>query len=329
VNDINLSKNELTKIVLRYPSKKILVIGDVMLDEYIWGTVKRISSEAPVPVVEVRKRIYAVGGAGNAAANITSLGGQAKLGGIIGEDQQALILLKELNKLSIKSRGILIDKNFPTITKTRIIAHEQQVVRLDIESCKNIETDLEDKLLSWAERSMYSVQACIISDYGKNVISVRIAQSVIKMAQNLNIPVVVDPKGLDYKKYIGATVITPNIQEAERALNCEINNEADLNKAGIKLNRLLAGCAVLITRGSAGMSLFIDGDKAIDISTIAKRLYDVTGAGDTVVSTLSMSLAVGATLEQAAFLANQAAGLVVEKLGTATVSGNELANSLN
>jgi len=329
VNDINIRKNKLAKIISGYSSKKILVIGDVMLDEYIWGTVIRISPEAPVPVVEVKKRIYTLGGAGNVAANITSLGGQAKLGGIIGEDERALILLKELNKLSIKSEGILKDKNYPTITKTRIIAHDQQIVRLDIESCRNIENDLEDKLLSWADRSMSSVQACIISDYGKNVISVRIAQSVITMAQNLNIPVVVDPKGLDYKKYIGATIITPNIQEAQCVLNCEINNGDDLYRAGIKLNDLVQGSAVLITKGAAGMSLFIDGDKAIDIPTIAKRLYDVTGAGDTVVSTLSISLAAGATLEQAAFLANQAAGLVVGKLGTATVSCNELVKSLN
>jgi len=325
----NLNKTDLKNLIQKFSGKNILVIGDIMLDEYIWGVVNRISPEAPVPVVEVKKRIYAAGGAGNTAANIASLGGLVLLGGVIGKDQQAVVLKNELSKLNINSSGILQVDTCPTVTKTRVMANKQQMVRLDIELCQNIGTKLEDRLLKWVEESIKNIQACVISDYGKNVISERISQSVIKIARRLKIPVIVDPKGLDYTKYREATIITPNIQEAERALNCEINNEADLNKAGIKLNRLLAGCAVLITRGSAGMSLFVEGGKVIDIPTTAKHLYDVTGAGDTVVSTLSMSLSVGATLTQAAYLANQAAGVVVEKLGTAAVSAEELINSID
>ena len=328
VNMSNLIKTDL-EIIKEFRGKRILVIGDIMLDEYIWGRVKRISPEAPVPVVEFCKRVYAAGGAGNAAVNISSLGGEVLLGGIIGNDQQALILKSELKKSGVNIVGILQDHAYPTITKTRIMAHEQQVVRLDIEFCCNIGTELEDKLLNWVEESMKNIQACIISDYGKNVVSERIAKEIISITRNFKIPVIVDPKGFDFNKYREATIVTPNIQETERALNCEINNEADLNKAGIKLNRLLAGCAVLITRGSAGMSLYTGGEKVIDIPTTVKHLYDVTGAGDTVVSTLSMSLSAGATLMQAAYLANQAAGVVVEKLGTATVSAEELINSLD
>ena len=319
---------KLTHILSDFEGKNVLIIGDLMLDEYVWGNVKRISPEAPVPVVNVKNRTYMAGGAGNTASNIASLGGIAKIIGVIGDDLQGDLLREKLGELGISTSGLEYDTGQPTITKTRIIANKQHVVRVDIENRQELNSEIQSRIIKNIESELHNVQAVIISDYGKQIVTKEISEFTIRMAQKNKIPVIVDPKGNDFKKYKGATVITPNILETEYALNIEINSEDDLVNAGKKLNDFINGTAILITRGSEGMSLFINGGTIVHIPAVARNLYDVTGAGDTVVSTIAMALAAGAALEDSVYLANQAAGLVVEKLGTATVTKNELLKTI-
>lgn len=314
--------------IKNFQDKRILVVGDVMLDEYMWGSVKRISPEAPVPVVNVDKKTYMAGGAGNTAANISALGGNATIAGIIGDDTQGALLRQKLGELGIETSGLIMDSSHPTITKTRIIANKQHVVRVDVEKRYALGSEIREKLLQTVESTIGTVQAVVISDYGKHVVTAEVCGAVISMAQKHNIPVIADPKGNEYAKYRGATIITPNILETEKALNIEISGEAELIEAGNELNRFIGGSAILITRGPEGMSLFVNGGKIVHFPAVARALYDVTGAGDTVVSTLAMSLAANASLEDAVYLSNLAAGLAVEKLGTATVTVQELRNVL-
>jgi D-beta-D-heptose 7-phosphate kinase/D-beta-D-heptose 1-phosphate adenosyltransferase len=311
-----------------FPGKRILLVGDVILDEYIWGDVRRISPEAPVPVVEVRRRTYLPGGAANAAANVVGLGGDALLGGVIGRDPQAGQLSQALAQARIAADGLIVDPERLTTTKTRIIAHSQQVVRMDAEQRTPLPAATEDALLRWAERHLRNVDACILSDYAKGVVSTRLAQEFIRRARQAGKPIVVDPKGTDYARYRGATVIKPNIHEVERVLKQEIHDDADLQEAGSRLTALLEGTAVLVTRGARGMSLFRPGVAPVHIATVAQNVFDVTGAGDTVVATLAIALGAGAPFEQAVLLANRAAGIVVGKIGTATVTLDELQGTL-
>lgn len=314
----------LLALVERFVGQTVLILGDVMLDEYIWGEVRRISPEAPVPVVELRRRTYVPGGAANTAANVVSLGGRARLGGVVGQDHQAKALDEALRQHGVDAEGLLVDDERPTTTKTRIVAHSQQVVRVDSEQSVPLRIELEDTLLRWAEKRLADADACVLSDYAKGVVSARLAERFIHMTRQAAKPVIVDPKGTNYTKYRGATVIAPNIHEAGQAVNREINSDADLLEAGRQLSDPLEGTALLITRGSQGMSLFLNGAQMAHIPATARHVFDVTGAGDTVVSTLALALAAGAGLEQAARLANRAAGVVVGKVGTATVTLDEL-----
>jgi D-glycero-beta-D-manno-heptose-7-phosphate kinase len=316
------------EIVAAFPGKRVLVIGDVMLDEYIWGEVRRISPEAPVPVVEARRRTYMPGGAGNTAANVVSLGGQAMLGGVVGRDYQAVKLSEALQQNGIEAAGLVVDEARPTTTKTRIVAHSQQVVRVDCEERTPLPAHLEDTVLQWVETCMGKADACILSDYSKGVVSTRLAADVIHLARQAGRPVVVDPKGTNYTKYRGATVVTPNVYEAGRALDREVEAEGDFLEVGQRLLDILDGAALLITCGAQGMSLFTKGASTLHIAANARNVYDVTGAGDTVVSMLALALAAGATLKQAIDLANCAAGIVVGKFGTATVSLAELSDHM-
>jgi rfaE bifunctional protein kinase chain/domain len=295
-----------------------------MLDEYIWGEVRRISPEAPVPVVEVHRRIYVPGGAANAAANVVSLGGGALLGGVVGPDHAAAKLAETLIQYGMDCEGLIVDHERPTTTKTRIVAKNQQVVRVDSEQRTALPIHLEDVLLRWAGKHLQEVDACILSDYAKGVVSTQLADCFVHMTRQVGKPLVVDPKGTNHVKYRGATVVTPNTYEAERALNPEINSESDLIEAGWQLSGLLGASALLITRGPQGMSLFLKGAQPLHMATTAHSVFDVTGAGDTVISTLAMALAAGATLEQAAHLSNRAAGIVVGKFGTTTLTLDEL-----
>jgi D-beta-D-heptose 7-phosphate kinase/D-beta-D-heptose 1-phosphate adenosyltransferase len=311
-------------ILSRIPGTEVVIIGDVMLDEYIWGEVRRISPEAPVPVVEAQTQTYAPGGAANVAANVVSLGGVAYLGGLVGKDSAATRLKSVLTECGIQATGLASDPTRPTTRKTRVIAHSHQIVRVDYEEKRPLPEPQARTLLRWVGKRLATAGACVVSDYSKGVATPDFAQRVIASARRRGKPVVVDPKGADYARYKGATVITPNLHELEIAVGMEARDELSLRGAAQSLMQLLPGTTVLVTRGAQGMSLFIPGRAPVHIPTFARNVYDVTGAGDTVVSALALALATGAELESAAHLANRAAGIVVGKLGTAHVTSEEL-----
>ncbi len=316
-------------LLLRLAQTSVLVVGDIMLDEFIWGEVRRISPEAPVPIVEAKRRSYAPGGAGNVATNVVSLGGRAYLGGLVGDDNSAQQLRRVLEECGVCGAGLTIDPLRPTTTKTRIIAHSQQMARVDSEIRSPMPSELAESLLAWVDKTLPNAGACVVSDYNKGVIASGFAEAVIQRARRAGKPVIVDPKGAEYAKYRGATLITPNLHELEVAVGREIHNDADLYAAVLLLAETLPDTALLVTRGAQGMSLFQQGRESVHIPTVARNVYDVTGAGDTVVSTLALALGAGAEMEASARLANRAAGIVVGKVGTARVSYEELAEGLD
>lgn len=305
----------------------VLAIGDLMLDEYVWGEVARISPEAPVPVVNIRRRSHAPGGAANVAAGVAALGGRALVGGAVGDDAAAAAMRDALTTTGVEPEGLVVDPSRPTTTKTRVIAHAQQVVRTDFEDRSPLPAAVEGELLEWMRRRLPEADAVVISDYRKGVVSAAVAQGIIAAAAAAGKPVVVDPKGLDYANYRGATVITPNAHDAAQAANVHMENEDDLLKAARRLSELCGDAALLITRGAAGMTLFA-GNGRIEVPAEARSVYDVTGAGDTVVAVLAVALGRGLPLVDAVGLANTAAGIVVGKVGTSTVTLEELGERL-
>jgi rfaE bifunctional protein kinase chain/domain len=312
------------EIVRAFAGKEVLIVGDVMLDEYVWGKVRRISPEAPVPVLDFTHRTRQPGGAANTAANVLSLGGRALLGGAVGDDEQGKLLLELLRAAGGDVHGLVVAAGRRTTTKTRLIAHSQQVIRVDYEHAEPLPAPREDELLAWAERHMAQADVCVLSDYAKGVVSERLAERFIELARRSGKPVLVDPKGTSFAKYRGATLVKPNLLEVERFLNQEIREEPGMLAAGQRLVEALGGSAVLVTRGPEGMSLFRRSTPPVHIPSAAQAVYDVTGAGDTVVGTLALALAAGAALDLAARLANRAAGIVVGKVGTAQVTPEEL-----
>ncbi len=323
------AKKSILNVLGKILGKRILIIGDLMLDEYVFGDTNRISPEAPVVVVEVQKKIQKAGGAANVAMNVASLGGVALLGGIVGRDRQASQLRRELTKQDIDIRGVLTDRSRPTTTKTRILSRNQNLVRVDSEIRKPINSELEKKILIWMKKNINKADGCIITDYNKGVVTRRVASTLIDLARRAHKPVVVDPKGTDYSKYVGATVVTPNLHEAQSLTSQSVNHQSDLVKIGKKLSRLLKGSSLLITQGENGMTLFEPQTQPYHITAAKRSIFDVTGAGDTVVSTLALFLAGGAKLNQAAYCSNKAAGIVVSKIGTDTVSYDELRCEIN
>ena len=314
----------LRRILAAFSGKRVLVAGDVMLDEYIWGDAWRISPEAPVPVVEVRQRTVLPGGAANAAANVASLGGRTLLLGVIGADWRGEKLRETLAQRGVAADGLVIDSARVTTTKTRIMAHGKHVVRFDEEQKTELAIPLEDELLAWAAKQVPTVDACVLSDYSKGVVSSRFAERFLEMARQAAKPAIVDPKGADFCKFRGATLVKPNLAEARRSCRLDSDSTVPLLEIGRILVERLEGSAVLITCGREGMSLFRGGQSPITIPSVARTVFDVTGAGDTVTGTLALALAAGATAEQAAYLANRAAGIVVGKVGTAAVTQEEL-----
>lgn len=308
----------------QFAGKRILVIGDVILDEYIIGDVKRISPEAPVPVVEIEKRIYQPGGAANTAANVAALGGDVRLCGLVGNDPHAAIFKNEIGTHKISGDGIFSDDSRPTTTKTRIIAHDQQITRADDEKTHDLSPELEQQVLAWLDQELKNTAVCILSDYLKGILTDTLTPAIIQKAKEHNIPVVIDPKGKDFTKYSGATLIKPNKFELEQATNRKIDTEEEIIEAGNELLAVLNGTSLLVTRGSKGMSLFHNQNPPVHIPANTRTVYDVTGAGDTVISVIALATACGASLEEAARLANFAAGIVVGKLGTATLTTGEI-----
>jgi len=324
-----LAKNiDIDRLLQRFGKTTLLVVGDIMLDEFIWGTVSRISPEAPVPVVAVNHETLLLGGAANVVNNVHSLGGRALLNGIIGDDRMGKTLTNLLADRGINVEGVVKEPRRPTTVKTRIIAHSQQVVRFDREIVDAIHPDNQGRLLDYVKACSSDVDGIIISDYGKGVVTPELMQFVVDRSRSNGKLIAVDPKMDNFEYYKGVTIITPNNAEAEAAAGKQIKDEDSLVEVGERLLDRFASEAVLVTRGEHGMVLFERTGKTTKIPTVAKEVYDVTGAGDTVIGVLTLALASGSDFRQAAVLANYAAGIVVAKVGTATVTPAELKNAV-
>jgi D-glycero-beta-D-manno-heptose-7-phosphate kinase len=304
--------------------RRVLVVGDVMLDEFLWGRVARISPEAPVPVVEITSESFHLGGAANVAANVRSLGGRAVVAGIVGSDLGGDKLRRALQAAGVDDALAVADGGRPTTLKTRIIAHHQQVVRADREQAEDMGGAEEAAVLDGVRRALPGAHAVVISDYQKGVVTPRVVKAVRDLARRRRVPVLVDPKVRHFTLYRGVTLVKPNQAAAEQATGLRIRDEASLQAAGERILKMLRCAAALITRGEHGLSLFQAGRPPAHIAAAAREVFDVTGAGDTVIATLGLALAAGASLEDAARLANCAAGVVVGKLGTATAEPAEV-----
>ncbi|GBE06565.1 MAG TPA: D-glycero-beta-D-manno-heptose-7-phosphate kinase [Nitrospirae bacterium] len=313
--------------VKKFPGTGVLVIGDLMVDRYIWGNVNRISPEAPVPVVEVSKEDRLLGGAANVANNISSLGGRTYIIGVIGDDERGRVLLEMLKNKGINAEGIITVAGRPTTVKTRIYAHDQQVVRFDREIKDEIDNKTISLVLERVKRRLPEIKAIILSDYCKGVITKKLVKKLLETI-GPRVLVAVDPKIGHFGYYIGVSIITPNIHEASFGSGVSITDTKSLISAGEELLRKHKCKSVLITRGGEGMTLFEKKDKITHIPTYAKEVYDVTGAGDTVIAAFTLCHAAGAGLKEAAKFANHAAGIVVGEVGTAVVTPQEIKNSI-
>ncbi len=311
----------------KFRNTGILVIGDLMIDRYIWGKVRRISPEAPVPVVEVTNEELLLGGAANVAHNILSLGGKVYVAGIIGSDDAGRILIDKFRESSISTDGIVIDSDRPTTVKTRVIAHSQQMVRFDKEIKSDIRPSTLSLILDYVKSCLPRIKGIIISDYCKGLITEALIKKVLTLADSKKF-ISVDPKIGHFDYYKGVSLITPNINEASLGSGLEIVDEKTLITAGKILLKKLHCKAVIITRGDEGMSLFEKNGKVTHIPTCAREVYDVSGAGDTVIATLTLSHSAGAPLKDAAIIANHAAGVVVGKIGTAVATCEEILESM-
>jgi rfaE bifunctional protein kinase chain/domain len=314
-------------ILSEFKKKKILIIGDLILDRYIWGKVNRISPEAPVPIVEVTGENFLLGGAANVANNIVALGGHATIVGVAGNDRAGGILMKMLKERGIQCGGVFWGSARPTTVKTRVIAHNQQVVRFDRENKDKVDGKVLKGLLEHIRSAVPNHDAVIISDYKKGVISYNLVREVLKHSKPENIFVSVDPKVSHFYCYKNVSLITPNVMEASVASGIEIKDEKSLVNAGRALCKKISCDAILITRGEYGMSLF-EKDKVVHIPTVAKNVYDVTGAGDTVIASFTIAYAAGASMKEAAVISNHAAGIVVGEVGTAVAKIDQLRKSL-
>ncbi|MBL0220210.1 MAG: D-glycero-beta-D-manno-heptose-7-phosphate kinase [Myxococcales bacterium] len=313
-------------LVDRLRGRRVLVVGDLMLDEYLRGEVTRISPEAPVPVLEVRAHESRLGGAANAAANIQALGGATYLVGVVGKDETSATLNKCLAAASITSTCVP-DADRPTSKKTRLVAQQQQIVRVDQEKRHPISGAIQDAVKQAIEVRIRDAHAVVISDYAKGVITPAVARHAIATARAAGLPVVVDPKQADFTLYAGATVITPNLHELELA--APTPGPFSVERIVGELLPTLDGAALLVTRSADGMTLFRTGANPFHVAAIAREVFDVTGAGDTVVATLALALAAQLSLEQAIELASVAAAVSVSKRGTSTVSSAELLAALD
>jgi D-glycero-beta-D-manno-heptose-7-phosphate kinase len=319
-------KDKLLSLLNNFKQKKILVIGDIMLDKYIFGRVSRVSPEAPVPIVKVEKEMYVPGGAANAASNITNLGAEAFLMGVVGEDQERGTLLNELRVRKINAEGIVMDDSRPTIQKTRVLSKNQQLLRVDYEKSHKTTSVIENKLITYLQRLIPEVDIIIISDYAKGLITANLMEEIKKLAKTNDKKVIVDPRPINKEFYKDVYLITPNASEAERMAKADANTDKEFEELSKNLAESL-NSNIIITRGPKGMLIF-ENENTISLPTKAKDVYDVSGAGDTVAAVISLALAADATLEEAATLANHAAGVVVGKLGTATCSLDELKESI-
>lgn len=319
-----LPRQRAAEILKSLSGRSVIVLGDVMLDEFVWGDVTRISPEGPVPVVDVKRESAHLGGAANVLANLVALGAHASVIGVVGDDRAGEQLKGQLDQLSSGSADHLVTvMTRPTTTKTRIVAHSQLVVRADRELRAPVDEAVEDKIISELRSVLTSADALVISDYDKGAVTPRILKSILPAAHE-RIPVLIDPKLRNFPSYSPATLVTPNHHEALRMSNTEEDSDEGLLIAANLIRQRLGCDAVLITRGDRGMMLLEQEGHPVYVETAAREVYDVTGAGDTVIAALASALSASATMVEAAVFANHAAGIVVGKVGTATATGDEL-----
>lgn len=316
--------SEFKPIIAAFGGRKLAVVGDSMLDRFLWGRVDRISPEAPVPVVRLEKETVKLGGAANVAANIRALGAEVTLFGVWGEDSEAERMRTLLAERGIDAGGMITAEGRPTTIKTRIIAHNQQVVRADREDDGPLAEKAQEALLAAWGRLADGFDGVILSDYGKGVLSQQALGALIEAGTRAGLPVVVDPKKGDFSQYAGATSLTPNQKEAELACAALVTDAGTLSAVGATLLERTRAESVLVTRGEHGMALFERGGAEHHLPTRATMVYDVTGAGDTVIAVYTTALATGADFLAAAQLANHAAGIAVRELGTVAVTAAQL-----
>lgn len=303
---------------------KAVVVGDLMLDEYLWGATERISPEAPVPIVNVGREDLRLGGAGNVVNNLRVLGAHVALASVLGDDRDGEVIRERLQRAQVDVDALVHDHSRTTSRKTRILSGNQQMLRIDRESTQEIAHQVEEQLLQKLNVKIADADVVYLSDYGKGVLSESLIQGIIAQAKEKNIPVVVDPKGADYTRYRGATLLTPNRKEASLATGIGIRDENTLRAAGAQILEMAQLQALVLTRSEQGMSIFQHNADPVHLPTRGREVYDVSGAGDTVLTMIGLGLATGFSLEQAAFMANIAAGVVVGKVGTSTASPAEL-----
>ncbi len=317
-----LTKTRVTEILNTLCDRNVVVLGDVMLDEFVWGDVTRISPEAPVPVVDVRRESIHLGGAANVLANLVALGARGTVVGVVGNDEAGKRLRNGLAELGARD-NLIVDETRPSTIKTRIIAHSQLVVRADRESRTPVDAKLADKIVSTLKEALNEADAFVVSDYDKGVVTPRILGEILPLAYE-RVPVLIDPKLRNFNSYRPATLVTPNHHEALRMSDSEDHSDDGSHHAARVIREKLGCDAVLITRGDRGMMLLGADGQPVYVKTAAREVYDVTGAGDTVIAALAAALASGTSMIEAATLANHAAGVVVGKVGTATASAEEL-----
>jgi D-glycero-beta-D-manno-heptose-7-phosphate kinase len=317
-----LDSGKARRIVRKFAGRRVIVLGDIMLDRYIWGDVSRISPEAPVPVVEVRESTSCLGGAGNVARNLESLGLAPLLVGVVGDDEEGVWIKRHLRE----SRGVAVDPGRPTTVKMRIIAHQQQVVRVDQEKKKPVSAAAAAKIVRFLERA--DAAGIVISDYNKGIVTPALMESVLALAAAKKLPVFVDPKVENFRLYSPVTFISPNHHEAARIVHHPCHSNAEVERAGREILDMVASRYLILKRGEQGMSIFEKGVPPSHIPTTAREVFDVTGAGDTVIAAAAAALLAGASIGEAAILANAAAGVVVGKIGTAVCSPKELAEAV-
>ena len=318
-----LTKARASEILDTLRDRNVVVLGDVMLDEFVWGDVTRISPEAPVPVVDVRRESVHLGGAANVLANLVALGARGSVIGVIGNDAAGERLKTGLRDLGAQDQCLIVDETRPSTIKTRIIAHSQLVVRADRESRTQVNGNLEEKIIASLKEALTEADAFVVSDYDKGVVTPAILREILPLAYE-RVPVLIDPKLRNFNAYRPATLVTPNHLEALRMSDSEDHSDDGSHHAAKAIREKLGCDAVLITRGDRGMMLLEANGEPVYVKTAAREVYDVTGAGDTVIAALAGALSAGATMLEAASLANHAAGIVVGKVGTATASAAEL-----
>ena len=325
---IHIEKRQLEKIIDRAKKAKILVFGDLMVDEYLWGNVTRISPEAPVPIINISSAQSRFGGAANVAFNLQGLGQTPLLVGVVGEDRMGQLFRNMMEENGLSDEGIITIPQRPTTVKTRIIGNNQQIARVDQETTESISLEVQESLFKIFVSQIESVSAIIIQDYNKGIVAPQLVNHIIDLANRNGKIITVDPKFENFFSFKNVTLFKPNIKETEEALAMRITNEQEVVTAGKKLMSVLNCEAVLITRGAHGMALLEKNGDCTFVETKARNVADVSGAGDTVIATLSYALSGGASMKEAVTMANFAAGLVCEEVGVVPVNLNGLQNSI-